>query len=119
LFAYLDSARIPLVVEVGFGDMVTPEPESIHFPVLLDTSEVPVLNAYPVYTVLAEKLQTIVTKGILNSRMKDFYDVWFLSNTKIDYLVLRKAIKRTFEKRTTPLEISGKKHRFSRCLWEP
>ena len=107
MFGFLARARIPMTVEIGFGDAVTPKAEQIRFPVLLDTKEVPVLNAYPVYTVLAEKLQTIVMKGILNSRMKDFYDIWFLSQTEFDYSILKKAVIRTFEKRETPLDISG------------
>lgn len=106
-FAFLDRARVPMTVEVGFGDTVTPAAVQIRYPVLLETTDVPYLNAYPVYTVLAEKLQTIVKKGMINSRMKDFYDVWFLSGTDFDYSILKQAVIRTFEKRETALDISA------------
>jgi nucleotidyltransferase AbiEii toxin of type IV toxin-antitoxin system len=61
----------------GFGDAVTPAPQEIAFPVLLEF-RAPHLRSYPVYTVIAEKLEAMVFLDEANSRIKDFYDVWFL-----------------------------------------
>ena len=78
LRATLDGARIALQVDIGFGDVVTPAPEPIHYPVLLDDLPAPRLRAYPKYTVVAEKLHAICLLGMTNSRMKDYFDLWVL-----------------------------------------
>lgn len=80
LTAFLGKARIPLQVDVGFGDVVTPEPRIIIYPTLLDFPA-PRIRSCPHETVIAEKLQTVVARGIANSRMKDFYDlyVWLVT----------------------------------------
>jgi predicted nucleotidyltransferase component of viral defense system len=70
--------RIELQVDIGFGDVVTPAPQEIQFPVLLNYPA-PVLRAYPQETVIAEKLQAMVVLGVANSRMKDFFDVWTMA----------------------------------------
>jgi len=66
-------------VDVGIGDAITPGPERINYPRLLDDLPAPVLHAYPVYTVLAEKFEAIVRLDLDNTRMKDFFDIWMLS----------------------------------------
>lgn len=76
----LGNARIVLQVDVGFGDRVVPKPEDIDFPVLLDFPA-PHLKSYPRETVVAEKFEAMVKLGMLNSRMKDFYDLWILSES--------------------------------------
>ena len=73
--ARLANARIAIQADVGIGDIITPGSETIKFPVLLDMPS-PVLQAYPVETVVAEKFEAMVHLGFANSRMKDFYDVW-------------------------------------------
>jgi hypothetical protein len=99
----LHHARIPLQIDIGFGDVVTPGPESIKFPTLLDAPQ-PDLLAYPRYTMVAEKLEAMVRLGVANSRMKDFYDVWLLSRLfEFDGRTLCKAVSRTFKCRSTPL----------------
>jgi predicted nucleotidyltransferase component of viral defense system len=103
LRAFLDRARIPVVVDVGTGDIITPFPENTRFPVLLETNKPPEILSYPVYTVIAEKLQTAITKGVLNSRMKDFYDLWYLSKTDLDSTILKNAVQTTFMHRQTKL----------------
>lgn len=104
--AALAGARIPVVVDVGFGDAVEPGVEDIELPVLLDMPS-PRLRAYPQETVIAEKLHAMVTLGLANSRMKDYYDVWMLLRTfEIDAVRLRRAIEATFARRGTPLPIS-------------
>ncbi|MCB9737701.1 MAG: nucleotidyl transferase AbiEii/AbiGii toxin family protein [Deltaproteobacteria bacterium] len=106
LTATLARARIAVQVDVGFGDSVFPAAVSIEVPVLLDFPA-PVLNAYAKETVVAEKLQAMVALGIVNSRMKDFYDIWVLArDNAFDGAVLAEAVRRTFERRGSPLPTS-------------
>lgn len=101
--ARVGNARVRLKIDVGFGDAVTPEAEEATFPTLLDAPP-PVLRAYPKETVVAEKLQAMVALGILNSRMKDFYDVWHLARQDaFDGPTLAEAVRATFARRGTPL----------------
>ncbi len=72
LTARPEQARVPLQIDIGFGDAVTPEPIAIHFPTILDRIEAPVLRIYPPEVVIAEKLHAMVVLDIRNSRMKDF-----------------------------------------------
>ena len=104
LVATLEKARIPLQVDVGFGDLVTPAAEQIDYPVLLEDLNSPSLGAYPVYTVVAEKLQAIVSLGMVNSRLKDYFDLQvLLEREELDELVLAEAVRLTFAVRSTPL----------------
>lgn len=103
LLAKLGNANIRLQIDIGFGDAVTPAPAKIKYPVLLESS-VPSINAYPKETVVAEKLHTMAVRGIANSRMKDFYDLWMISKQfDFDGSLLTNAISATFERRKTPL----------------
>ena len=103
LLAMLHQARIPIQIDIGFGDAVTPEPERIEFPTLLDAPS-PKLLAYPRFTMVAEKVEAMVRLGMANSRMKDFYDVWLLSRLfEFDGRTLCNAIRNTFRRRSTPL----------------
>jgi hypothetical protein len=79
LIGLLDGARCHVQVDVGFGDAVTPGPEAVDYPVMLPDMPAPRLRAYPRYTVIAEKLEALVSLGIANSRMKDYFDLWVLS----------------------------------------
>lgn len=76
--ARLGVARIPIQVDIGFGDAVLPKPEILEYPTMLGFPA-PRLLAYPRETVIAEKFQSMVELGIANSRMKDFFDLWFLA----------------------------------------
>jgi len=99
----LHNARIPLQVDIGFGDAVTPQPERILFPTLLNASR-PELQAYPRYTLVAEKLEAMVRLGIANSRMKDFFDIWLVRNLfDFDGELLCEAVRNTFRRRSTKL----------------
>jgi hypothetical protein len=101
--ASLDGARVSMQIDVGFGDLVDPPPAEVTFPVLLPL-DAPVLRAYPPEAVIAEKLQAMVVLGIANSRMKDFFDVWTLAQTRrFDFELLAGSIRGTFERRRTPL----------------
>ena len=75
--AELAKARIPMQIDIGFGDVVVPGPTEVEYPTLLDFPA-PVLQAYPRETVIAEKLEAITELGLLNSRMKDYYDIALL-----------------------------------------
>lgn len=97
--AELAGARIPMQVDIGFGDAVYPEPELASFPVLLPM-EAPLIRAYPREAAIAEKFHAMVVLDIRNSRMKDFYDIWFMANTwTFEMASLRNAILASFERR--------------------
>lgn len=101
--ATIAGARIPIQVDVGFGDAITPAPVEIDYPTLLDAPP-PRLRAYPVETVIAEKFEAITTLGMANSRLKDFYDLWLIAQTfTFDGTVLETAVRRTFTRRGTAL----------------
>jgi len=104
---YLERAKIPIQIDIGFGDAVTPPPVENNYPTLLG-STAPRLLTYPRETVVAEKLEAMVKLGIANSRMKDFYDMEVLSRTfSFDGKSLREAIHNTFERRGTELPLDG------------
>jgi hypothetical protein len=99
----LDSARINMQVDIGFGDVVYPEPEKLELPTMLD-SPAPRLLCYSRESSIAEKFEAMVKLGVLNSRMKDFYDIWLLSRQfDFDGVTLAEAIRLTFERRGTAL----------------
>jgi predicted nucleotidyltransferase component of viral defense system len=103
--ATVAAARLPIQVDVGFGDAITPAPVEIDYPPLLD-APVARLRAYPVETVVAEKFEALVRLGIANSRLKDFYDLWLISRTfSFDHCILAGAVRRTFANRDMPLPI--------------
>jgi predicted nucleotidyltransferase component of viral defense system len=103
LDAALGSAELRLQADVGFGDVVVPEPEDTSFPSLLDFPS-PNVRTYSRPTVVAEKLHGLATLGIANSRMKDFYDLWYLSREfSFEGPTLTEAIRATFDRRETAL----------------
>ena len=101
--AYLDRTKIPIGIDIGFEDIVYPEAVKMDFPVILDM-KVPCVNVYSKESAIAEKLEAIIHNGYLNSRYKDFYDIYVLSKTyDFNYADLQQAIKETFENRGTGL----------------
>ena len=101
--ATLDKAVIPLQVDVGFGDAITPAAEYRIYPALIGMTA-PRLRMYPVETVVAEKLEAAVKLGMINSRMKDFYDLLvILRQHPYDSRLLTRAVAETFARRGTPL----------------
>lgn len=101
--ARLENAVISIQIDIGYGDAVTPAPENITYPTMLDFAA-PKLRAYPLYTVVAEKFQAMVWLGIANSRMKDFYDIWIIMQKfSFEGQILSQAVEATFARRKTPL----------------
>jgi|TARA_R110000772_G_scaffold240536_1_gene352778 predicted nucleotidyltransferase component of viral defense system len=103
--ASVGGARIKLMIDIGFGDTLEPGAETVHYPVMLDLPA-PKIRAYAMETVIAEKFQAMVALGRANSRMKDFYDIWILSQSfSIDSERLEKAIAATFARRNTAIPV--------------
>lgn len=103
LMALLGKARISLQIDVAFGDAITPHVHEVDFPSLLEMPT-PRIRTYPKETVVAEKLQSIIYLGMQNSRMKDFFDLFWLSRVfPFDGNVLVKAIRATFQRRKTDI----------------
>lgn len=104
IVGHIGKTRAALQVDVGFGDAVTPAPERVQFPTLLEDFDALDLRVYPVYTVIAEKYQAMVALGMANTRMKDFYDLAVIAKrTELDGLTLAQAMAATFNRRGTPL----------------
>ncbi len=107
--AELDKARIKMQIDIGFGDIIHPEPMDFKYPTLLDMQS-PVIRGYTTETLISEKLHTMFRRGAGNSRMKDIYDIWLLSR-QFDFAGnrLSEAIKKTFYNRG--METKSQKHR--------
>ena len=102
LMGMLDKARCPVQADIGFGDAVVPGPDEVTFPVLLAEMPAPHLRVYPRYTVVAEKLEALTSLGMLNSRMKDYFDLWVLVRfSEFDRQTLIRAVAATFQRRQT------------------
>jgi hypothetical protein len=103
LEARLGNARINVQIDIGFGDTVVPEAIEIEYPTLLDLPALHI-RAYPPETVIAEKYESIVYLGMLNSRMKDYYDLRLMAKEfEFDGNSLAKAVKATFDRRNTDI----------------
>ena len=104
LLALMEKSRYPLAIDIGFGDAVASTPETMSLPMLLEGFPPIQLRVYPKETVIAEKTQAMVSLGILNSRLKDFYDIWYLAtHFDFDGILLSRAIAATFRRRSTPI----------------
>ena len=102
--AELAGARVKTQIDIGFGDAVTPGPVQAVYPVMLDDFPAPALQAYPVYTVIAEKLHAIALLGMTNSRLKDYLDLSvLLERETLDADILAEAIAGTFRRRGMPV----------------
>lgn len=107
ILSKLDNNKTYITVELTTGDVITPKEMKYNYNSIFENKKIPIMS-YTLETVLAEKFQTIVTRGLFNTRLKDFYDVYILINTKINELSkdnLIKAIKNTFERRETNFDI--------------
>lgn len=104
IMGYLERTRIPVSIDIGFGDVVYPERMKMEFPVLLDM-EVPEIYAYSIYSVIAEKFEAFVSLGFANGRYKDFYDIYVLADRyDLNGMELKKAIIETFTHRGTEFD---------------
>lgn len=102
LMGMLDSARCPVQIDVGYGDAVVPGPDDVRYPTLLTDMPEPQLRAYPRYTVVAEKLEALASLGMLNSRLKDYFDLWILARqSDFEGQLLTLAVAATFDRRGT------------------
>jgi predicted nucleotidyltransferase component of viral defense system len=107
--AILDTIRQRIQVDIGFGDIVLPAgdivlpaPVKLSYPTLLPDSGIPVIQAYSLETVIAEKFEAMIDLSVVNSRMKDFYDVYQILTTQtLDGHLLEESIRATFENRNT------------------
>lgn len=97
------NSRIPMQIDVGFGDLITPGPEDIEYPSIFDMPRAKI-RGYPPETTIAEKFQVMLQRGAINSRMKDYFDLWTLSRSRaFDGTVLAKAMRTTCEHRNMPV----------------
>lgn len=113
-YARIQNARVPMQFDIAFGDSVYPRAEFQEYPRLLNTFPAPSILVYSRYTVIAEKFEAIISLGMLNSLLKDYYDIWLLSERfDFDYLLLGQAISKTFRNRGSvipvepPIGLSG------------
>jgi predicted nucleotidyltransferase component of viral defense system len=98
---YLDTIKQRIQIDIGFGDKVHPEPLMVNYPVILEM-EYPVIQAYSIYSVIAEKFEAMIQLSEVNSGMKDFYDIYIiLTNKKIEEKELEEAVITTFRTRKT------------------
>ena len=104
ILGHLDKTKVPISIDIGFGDIVYPERMKMDFPVLLDM-DIPKVYAYSINSVVAEKFEAFVSLGLANSRYKDFYDIYVLANRyNFDGTELMNAIKETFNHRGTSFD---------------
>lgn len=101
---FIDKTKIPMQLDVGFGDAIYPKPKKISYPAILNNMSRPQLEGYPVESVISEKFESMIKLGSVNSRMKDFYDIWILMRSiNFSGIKLSEALKNTFEHRKTIL----------------
>ncbi len=104
ILGYLDKTKVPISIDIGFGDIIYPERMKMDFPVLLDM-DIPKVYAYSINSVVAEKFEAFVSLGLANSRYKDFYDIYVLADRyNFDGIELMNAIKETFNHRGTSFD---------------
>ncbi len=100
--ANIGTYRQNLTLDVGFGDVIVPNPIRLEYPTIFDTMDELDIMAYSLETVVAEKFQTMIDRGRFNSRMKDYFDLYrIFSVHQFDDILLSEAIKATFENRGT------------------
>ena len=104
LIALLERSKVPIQIDIGFSDRLSSQVEIIEYPNILPDIKAMTMKGYPKESVVAEKFHAMVRHGELNSRMKDYYDLWLIADT-FDFTEqdLRLAIEATFEKRNTDL----------------
>ena len=107
ILSKLDNNKTYITVELTTVDVITPREIKYNYNSIFEDKKIPIMS-YTIETILAEKFQTVVNRGLLNTRLKDFYDIYILVNTKMSELSkenLINAIKNTFKRRKTSLDI--------------
>ena len=100
--AHMDTIVQPFSIDVGFGDVIVPRPAQLDYPLLIEDLPAVNVEAYSLETVVAEKFQTMIDRGTINSRMKDFFDVYtLLKADKVDNELLKEAVVEVFANRGT------------------
>ena len=124
LLAKFDNLRINLSIDVATGDLITPREIEYDYKMMFENRSLKIM-AYNIESIIAEKFQTVISRGILNSRMKDYYDLYYLMKYKeFSKENLKIAIEKTFYKRNTDLQSTSKviteigKSDFLENLWE-
>ena len=123
LLACFDTLRVNLSIDIATGDLITPKEIEYDYKMMFENKNLKIMT-YNIETIIAEKFQTLISKGVLNSRMKDYYDIYYLITNK-KYLKenLKLAIEKTFYKRKTEIESTDKiiseieKSDFIKDLW--
>ena len=108
ILSKLDNNKTYITVELTTGDIITPREMKYNYNSIFEDKKIPIMT-YTLETLLAEKFQTVITRGIFNTRLKDFYDIYILLKTKInniDKKTLVIAIENTFKRRETKLDIN-------------
>lgn len=102
ILAYLDTIRQQITMDIGFGDIITPNAQELVYPLSIDGLNQAHIYAYSIESVIAEKFEAMISLGEDNSRMKDFFDVYtLLHRSDVNIPLLEEAIRRTFENRNT------------------
>lgn len=100
----LGKAKIPMQIDIGFSDVLASRVERVDYPTLLESAKAPRLKGYPRESIVSEKFHAMIRHAQLNSRFKDYYDIWLmLENFEFASFSLQKAIEKTFAKRKTEL----------------
>lgn len=124
LIAQFDNLRVNLSIDIATGDLITPREIEYDYKMMFEDRNLKIMT-YNIETIIAEKFQTVISRGVLNSRMKDYYDLYYLiTNKKYLKEYLKMAIEKTFNKRETEIESIDKviseieKSDFTKDLWE-
>ncbi len=118
LEAHYESIESPVTIDVTTGDKITPEAIEYKYPLLFEDRTI-ALMAYPIQTILAEKLETVISRNIANTRMRDYYDIhmlWHSRGDEIDRDVLRAAFVATAEKRGSSSEMAHYRTALNRVI---
>src|SRR5574339_334056 len=101
---FLGKARIPIQVDIGFSDVLASRVERVNYPTILEETRPPRLKSYPKESMVSEKFHAMIRHAQLNSRFKDYYDLWLIANNfEFDVQPLQKAIEKTFSRRNTAI----------------
>ena len=123
LLAIFDNLRVNLSIDIATGDLITPREIEYDYKMIFENRNLKIMT-YNIESIIAEKFQTVISRGILNSRMKDYYDLYYLITYKeFSKENLKNAIEKTFKKRETDIKSIDKvideieKSEFVKELW--